>query len=173
MSTATIIRGIVKKKLQDKEGKTKAGKKWVKKTFIVTPEDGGKDLFISTFGKFDNALIGKTIEVEAEQFNDTSYNAKSDPVSVEGDTTTSNEEVPGPTPTKPVVEGVSHVVKSEGVDWAAKDRAMAAGGILHDAAALVAPTVTKTTKLEDILANVQNVAVGLVAVKRAVEEALK
>jgi len=58
------------------------------------------------------------------------------------------------------------------VDWAAKDRAMAAGGILHDAAALVAANAGGLSH-DEIVGMVRNMAVSLVDVKHAVEEELQ
>jgi len=73
-------------------------------------------------------------------------------------------------------EAVSLTSEIKKVDWAAKDRAMAAGGILHDAAALVSATVNKGNTIgsyDEVAKAVQEIAVRLVAVKRAVEEKLK
>jgi len=59
------------------------------------------------------------------------------------------------------------------VDWAAKDRAMAAGGILHDAAALVAPTIVEGMTAASVASKVEDIALELVSTKHRLENALK
>lgn len=83
---------------------------------------------------------------------------------------TSKKEVP-PKAKKEVPASSHAVVKTE-VDWAAKDRAMAAGGIMHDAAALFAPNAAGLSA-DEIITGVQDLAVKLVTVKRAVEKELE
>lgn len=75
MTEKTIVKvsGIVKKKLAASSGTSAAGKAWTKNTFIVKPTNGGKDIFISTFGKFDNSFVGKQVSFDAE--HNSQYNS--------------------------------------------------------------------------------------------------
>lgn len=87
---------------------------------------------------------------------------------VEGKPVTQKKE----TPPKAKKEAPAfHSATETKVDWAAKDRAMAAGGILHDAAALFAPNASGLSA-DEVISGVQEIAVKLVTVKRAVEKEL-
>lgn len=98
--TLVQVKGIIKKKLPDQHAPEGSGKKWVKRTFIVSQSNGEKDLFITTFNKFDNSFIGKEVELEAEHnptynsymlkgdIQDRTPDDVADPVVEEGEATT-------------------------------------------------------------------------------------
>ncbi len=64
--TLVQIKGIIKKKLPDASGTSAKGKAWTKRVFIIKQSNGEKDVFVTTFSTFDNSLIGKEVELNAE-----------------------------------------------------------------------------------------------------------
>lgn len=187
MSNGTLVR--IEGELLEHEGSSKAKYGKINR-FTVKGEDGTV-YKCATFGTFDPNWVGEQVSFEA------THNEEYDNYKVEGDVTVDSPEWVGSSAPKAKAttakrgrgrpkkvaktqtktdEGPQLVKKpkeTKGTDWAAKDRSMNAGGLMHDAAALVAPTVTAQTKLKDILKNVEAVALGLVDVKLKVEAKIK
>lgn len=99
------ISGVVVRKLQTQWGE-KNGKKFSRTTFIVKPYDGGKDLFITKFGKFDAELITKDVKFNATKFNETSY-------TVQGEIEVVEDVKTPEAPEKPAQEVVQETTTSE------------------------------------------------------------
>ena len=197
-SNATLVRevGVMKKILPTQMRPGKNGRDFPVYAFVLS-RDGQNDLFVNSFKPFDKNLLHETVEAAGTMFGDKTLNLKESLVRVEseedydsdvveqsdeGESNKVNESTKPKRRGRPKKEATVKVRETNknttssntgGVDWAAKDRAMAAGGLMHDAAALVAPLVNDNSEVELILEMVEEIAVGLVKVKHKVEEELK
>ena len=71
------LQGVFKKHLQAQvKNRNSDGKPFNIYRFILTPLDGGSDIFVNSFKPVDKELLSKTVEVEGEQYNDTTFNLK-------------------------------------------------------------------------------------------------
>lgn len=161
MGTSTLVNDTVTVKRFIPAEKSKYGKASIIVTF------NGKDEFID-FNKGVDAVLeaGKTYSVELS-------------ISEKGKRYLNKVLGPNPAtaaPKKSVaakpVKAHTEEAKTDKVDWAAKDRAMAAGGLMHDAAALFSPNAVGLSN-DEIIERVTDLAVKLVSVKRAVEKELE
>lgn len=166
MTTAAkeVLVGTVKSIAKNQTVTTKAGKTMNKYVMVVT-DQAGNDVFVSTLSSpFSPDLIQSEVSLEGKFFNEKNFNLSGE-VNVTGEAGYSFDKPAGETP--------KATTASKGTDWAAKDRAQAIGGLMHDAANLVAPVITKTTKLEDIMSRMEETVLGLIDIKLKAEDKLK
>jgi len=155
-----------------KSGTAKGGKWIIHKFTIINAQ--GEQFKCQTFDAFDPAWVGEEVSFDAahdEKYN--SYTAKT-PVVLGG------TPAGGPVVTSSAKPAVAYTKKytpkassTADVDWAAKDRSMNAGGLMHDAAAIAASLVDKKAGATAALALCEEIALGLVDVKLKVEAKIK
>ena len=167
------VSGTVFEYTGSKSGKGKNGN-WVIHKFVITNAEG-ESFKCQTFDAFDPAWVGEEVSFDAahdEQYN--SYTAKT-PVVLGaapegGPALTSSAKATPKAYTKKFTPKSS---SGDGVDWAAKDRSMNAGGLMHDAAAITAALLDKKANATAAIALCEEIALGLADVKVKLEEKIK